>query len=330
MDPSNPKAGPGPAPVPAESGTLVLGPEGRKQWCHPDDIRPYDFRQPASLAPSELRKLRLRHEEFVRSLSSRLSMYLRLEISLRLDRLQTLYYQRFTEGLGNPTHITLFKAEPLKGIGLLDIPPALGLAIVDRLLGGSAKVEAESRDLTEIETALLDQVVQILLNEWCNHWQSFQDLRPSVLGHETQASFLQTAPHDTVMACFTLEMGIGDLLRPVQLAFPHYMLEPIVEYLMASTISDRARKRPAETQRPQWNPGLNEVPVGVTAEWSGLELSAREMVTLKPGQVLMLDPQMTQQIRVRVASAAKYHGRLGTCGGHWAVELTQPLPPDRL
>lgn len=327
MDASTPNASPEPAPAPAEGGTLVLGPEGRKQWRDPDQIRPYDFRQPASLAPSELRKLRLRHEEFVRSLASRLSMYLRLEVSLRLDRLQTLYYQRFTEGLGNPTHLTLFKAEPLKGIGLLDIPPTLGLAIVDRLLGGSANVQAAARDLTEIETALLDQVVQIILNEWCNHWQSFQDLRPSVLGHENQGSFLQTAPHDTVMACFALEMGIGESHQPVQLAFPHYMLEPIVEHLMASTISDRTRKRPAETQRPQWNPGLNDVPVGVTAEWSGLELSAREMVTLKPGQILMLDPQMTQQIRVRVASATKYHGRLGTCGGHWAVELTQLLPP---
>jgi len=44
---------------------------------------------------------------------------------------QIISYQKFTETLTSPTHITLFKTEPLKGVGLLVMTPALGLAFVD-------------------------------------------------------------------------------------------------------------------------------------------------------------------------------------------------------
>jgi flagellar motor switch protein FliM len=308
-----------------EGTTLVIGSQGRKTRHALESIRPYDFRQPAFLAPTELRKLRLRHEEFVRSLSSRLSMYLRLEVSLRMSKLQTICYQNFTEGLSTPAHVSLFKAEPLKGICLLDIPPRLGLAIVDRLLGGGAKVQEANRDLTEIETALLDQAVQIILNEWCNHWQSFQDLRPTLLGHENNGRFLQTAPHDTVMVCLTMDMGLGDSVEQMQIAFPHYTLEPIVKYLTALSIAEKETLATVAVPQARWNSELDDVAVGVTAEWSGLQLTARELIALKPGDVLMLEPQMTQQVQIHVASAPKYNGRLGTRGSNWAVELTQPL-----
>jgi flagellar motor switch protein FliM len=314
------------AVLPEPEGTmLVVGSQGRKTRHTLESIRPYDFRQPAFLAPTEVRKLRLRHEEFVRSLASRLSMYLRLEVTLRMSKLQTVCYQTFTEGLSTPTHLTLFKAEPLKGICLLDIPPRLGLTIVDRLLGGAARTQENNRDLTEIETALLDQAVQIILNEWCNHWQAFEDFRPTLLGHESNGRFLQTAPHDTVMVCLTLDMGVGDYVGQMQLAFPHYTLEPIVKYLTALSIAEKEISATVVAPQARWNSELNDVPVGVTAEWSGLQLTARELVALKPGDVLMLEAQMTQQVQVHVASAAKYHGRLGTCGSHWAVELTQSL-----
>ena len=42
----------------------------------------YDFRNPAFLSEGELRRLRLLHEDFVRYLASRLSLYLLMEFGL--------------------------------------------------------------------------------------------------------------------------------------------------------------------------------------------------------------------------------------------------------
>src|SRR5829696_3851378 len=72
-------------------------------------IEAYDFRNPAFLSEAELRRLRLLHEDFIRYLSARLSLYLRMEFGLKMAKLTTVTYSKFTDSLPNPTHISLFK-----------------------------------------------------------------------------------------------------------------------------------------------------------------------------------------------------------------------------
>src|SRR5450631_3574271 len=126
---------------------FVLTAKGVRERRKAADIRGHDFRQSGFLTPSELRRIRQRHEQFIRALAARLAMFLRLEFTLQLSKVQIVGYQKFTEELPSPTHITLFKTEPLKGVGLLVIPPRFGLMFVDRLLGGPGQAPAEGRDL---------------------------------------------------------------------------------------------------------------------------------------------------------------------------------------
>ena len=65
-------------------------------------IEPYDFRNPAFLSEAELRRLRLLHEDFIRYLSARLSLYLRMEFGLKLAELTTVTFAHFSESLVNP------------------------------------------------------------------------------------------------------------------------------------------------------------------------------------------------------------------------------------
>jgi flagellar motor switch protein FliM len=70
---------------------------------------------------------------------------------------------------------------------------------------------------------------------------------------------------------------------------------------------------------------LNEVPVTVAAEWTGLELTVRELLALKPGDVISLEPNITETVRVNISSAPKFTARFGTSGANWAVELSEPI-----
>ena len=65
-------------------------------------IETYDFRNPVFLSEVELRRLRLLHEDFIRYLTARLSLFLRMEFALKMAKLTTLTYQKFTDGLPNP------------------------------------------------------------------------------------------------------------------------------------------------------------------------------------------------------------------------------------
>ena len=90
------------------------------------------------LSDAAVRKLRAQQEEFARILSARLSASFRLDLSVSLAGVQTIGFQKFVERSHTPLNVTLFKLDPLRGIGLLEIPPKPGLNIVNRLLGGPA------------------------------------------------------------------------------------------------------------------------------------------------------------------------------------------------
>jgi flagellar motor switch protein FliM len=311
------------AQVAEQENSVTVVKEGEnKERKDKDIIQPYDFRHPVFLSPTELRRLRIRHEEFIRALAARLSIYLRLEFTLQMSKLQTIPFAKFCESLPNPTHLSLFKIEPLRGIGILEIHPRLGLTIVDRLLGGPAHSIAADHDFSEIEMALLDQAVQVIIAEWCNHWAALQELRPALLGHENNGQFLQTAPHDTIMLVLAMEAKIGDCLEQMQIALPCFTLEPLIRKL--GQFSEAAvEESTVPTVSLKWNSRFDDVSVPITAVWDHLELTAREVAGLKEGDILPLESDSPRQVKLRLADMSKFQGRLGTTNGKWAVAVTE-------
>ncbi len=307
-----------------ENSVTALKAGDEKEKRDKESIQPYDFRHPVFLSPGELRRLRIRHEEFIRALAARLSIYLRLEFNLQMSKLQTITYQKFAEALPNPTHLSLFKVEPLRGIGILDIHPRLGLTIVDRLLGGPAHSITADHDFSEIEMALLDQAVQLILGEWCNHWAGVQELRPVLLGHENNGQFLQTSPHDTIMLVLAMEAKIGDCLEQMQIALPCSTLEPLIRKLGRLAETDEPGPR-VPVAGIKWNRHFDHVPVPITAMWDDLVLSARDIANLKAGDVLPLESSSPGRVKLRLADLPKFEGNLGTTGGKWAVAVTSVI-----
>ena len=325
MSDATPPPSPDEAGAPPAGEVIVLTSKGKRERRPSSDIRSHDFRQSGFLTPSELRRIRLRHEQFIRSLAARLAIFLRLEFIVQLAKVQIVGYQKFTETLPSPTHITLFRTDPLKGVGLLVIPPKLCLSLVDRLLGGAGQVPQTARDLSEIEIALIDQIATLLLGEWCGHWPEMRDLRPAILGHENNSRFLQTAPVDTAMLVLTLNAGIGEQVAPIQMVFPYATVEPLMR-LLAPSLPESDDPAPARAAAVRWNSEFDGVHVVASAEWQGLRITAGQIARLKLGDVLLLAPGCAAQAQVRLSNVPKFLGRPGTRAGKWAIQLTDLIP----
>lgn len=308
-----------------ESQTTIVKSAGETETRPRDSIQAYDFRHPVFLTANELRRLRVEHEEIIHRLGALLSIYLRVEFGLQMSKLQTMPYHKFTESIANPAHLVLFKVEPLRGICVLDMNVRLALTIVDRLMGGAGHSVSQDRELSEIEGALLDQVIQIFITEWCHHWQDLKELTSVTLGHESNGMFLQTAHSDTIMLVLTMEARMGDCLEQVQLAFPFATLEPLIRQLNQKLRADAPGAEAAAAQKPRWNPEFESMNVPVTAEWPSLEMTARDLANLKVGDVLPLDAEIVNAVRLRLSTNPKFIGRLGTQDGKWAIEITRPI-----
>lgn len=286
----------------------------------------YEFAQLALLGDPELRKLRTDYAEFLGSLAMRLAIYFRTEFDLTLGSLQMPTYRQFVGGLAQPTHLTLFKVEPLRGLGVLEISPAFGLAMTDRLLGGPGEAAVAVRELSEIEVALLDQVAQFLTEGWCGLWRRRPELKPVLLGHESDAHYLQTSPPESPMLVATMNARLGKVTGRIQLAFAFATLEPLLEPLRAE-LKPPAESAP-EVTRPKpgpWNPSLNDVPIAMAAQLPGPQLLARALPQLKVGEVLELPVDSANHVQLRLGSQTRFTGRLGTRDNYWAVEVTDVL-----
>lgn len=276
------------------------------------------------LAPGPLRKLKQHQEEFIQAAAARLSIHLRLEFWLKLAGIKTIAYEKLAESWGRPAHLTMFKTEPLRGVSVLEISTQLGFCMVDRLMGGPGQSTGD-QEISEIEKVLLDQTVELFLQEWCSHWLKVKELKPVILGYESNGRFIQAAPAEATMLVVSMEAGFGDCAGTIQMGVPFASMEP-----MLRTMGHGVEPTPAAPAAPapptaplRWNKSFNDLPVKVTAEWEGLELTARQILALKAGDVLPLTPEIVQKVNVRVADTVKFEGRPGSCDGKWAVELTK-------
>jgi flagellar motor switch protein FliM len=272
--------------------------------------------------------LRAHQEEFVQSAATRLSINLGVEFSLKLTGVKTIACLKMAEGWGHPVHLTLFKMEPLRGISILEISSHLGLCMVDRLMGGPGHVPPTDQEMSEIEKVLLEQSVQLLLDEWCGRWANVKELKPVILGYESNAGFIQTTPPETTMLVISMTAGFGGCKGQIQMAFPYTAVDPLIRRLCKGSGTMTSPIPPAQPPPAaawKWNSCFDDVCVPVKAEWEGLEMTARQILALKVGDVLPLDSQRTRQINVRVADMLKFQGRPGTLAGQWAVELTQVI-----
>jgi flagellar motor switch protein FliM len=303
---------------------MVLTARGVREPRKASAIRSHDFRQSGFLAPSELRRIRQRHEQFARSLGARIAMFLRLECSLSLAKVHIETYQKFIEPIANPSFITLFKADPLKGVGLFVIPPRFALAFTDRLLGGPGAMPEAGHDLTDIEVAVCDQATQLILTEWCNNWPEMRGLHPTILSHENNSKFLQTAPPDTSMLILDLTAKIGEAVENFQIVFAYATVEPLMR-LIAPSLPETEAPAPVRNVQPSWSSEFDSVRVPITAEWQGLKMSTGAVTRLKPGDLVSLDPACAAQVLVRLGNVPKFFGRPGTSDAQWAVQLTAAI-----
>jgi flagellar motor switch protein FliM len=242
-----------------------------------------------------------------------------------MSRFETSHFQQFVEGLANPTHLTLFKLEPCRGICLLDLPLRAGLCILDRELGGPGQCLDDTRDLNRMEARLLARVVETIVSEWCAVWSDIMDLRPVLLRYENSGRFLQVHSPQITMLVVGMEIRIGDVVEQIQLSVPCRTLETLIVKLNADLDNVENSPVAALPVPPKWNPVLDEMNVKITAELATLELTANELSHLKPGDVIQIPPEMLGQIRLCLGTIPKFVGNLGRSGQRIAVKIEKAL-----
>ncbi len=312
----------------SEESVVFHRPEGLKTEVPAGSIHTYTAGKQAALSSTEVHRFQSENGKIVRSLAARLSLFLRMEMTLEQVSLEVKDLTKYASEHESPRHMILFKVHPLEAVGVLDVSTPLLLTIADRMLGGKAFSVNPDRSIREIETALMDQIAQLFLREWSRSWRYEEPLRTSLIGHEVDPQHLQIGGPEDTFYHVSIEASLGDCIDQMQMLLPVRSIDPVVRHLTQATMvaeTEEDINEHEEYVRQHWNPLFNNLPVKIVAQWPGIPVMTRDVSAFKEGDIIPLEPERLSNVRVSMAGKLKYICRLGSLDKKCAVEILRRI-----
>lgn len=289
----------------------------------PIDVKPFVIGQSSSSSDLETSRFRLLNEGVVRSVGAKLSLFLRSEFGFDLDQLEAIELGKYASKAENPGNYLLFQIDRFDGIGMIRFPRPLALAVGDRMLGGRGFGVNPDRELREVELALLNQSVLLALKEYFSHWtEDGQEPRPRIVGRETNPRLLAEGRPEALFYVLNIQASIGDCFSSVDLLLPVDMMAPSIQRALVTMSEGAPVEVEAAPERIRWNTAFDDLRLRVTATWSGLEITPRQILQLKAGDVLPLDSARLDQVELRIQGMPRFRGKFGSANKKAAVEIT--------
>ncbi len=286
-------------------------------------VEPFDFRSPGLLREMPMDRLRRQHEEFTNVLEARIALYLRAETSLTMGDLETARYGELIGEMGNPTHLVLFKVDPLPGVGMLEICPRVALTVASSILGGKGQAPRNERALTRIEVDLIEEFILNLLQQWCRQWEFEAALKPEIVGHEVTGAVVQVCERDTLLLTHSMEVTIRDCEGFLKLSLPIFMLEPLIRQMEDQKRKDKAGRQP--TTPPVWRNGFKNIPLKVSGILPITCLSASEVMEWKVGQHILLPEECFETAILRLANIPIFRCEVGIEEDQLALSIKEKM-----
>jgi len=308
----------------ATAGSAPALPKARKRKSgRRNRVQPFDFRRPIKFRREHVRTLELMNETWARQFSTVLSTRLRSVNQVILSSIEQSNYDEYIRGVANPSFIAVVSLHPMQGASMLHIPINVAMACVERLLGGSGTGAQPARQLTDIENALMNDLVQRSLDEMPYAWTSLvADMKPRVVSIESNPQFAQVCAASDMVVVIKFEFHVGLEEDLATLCIPFNSLQPALErHSKEKKFADASEDELARAKQ-HLRSRMHDVPVEVSVQFDPVRIPAREIYNLQPGDVLSLGHKVQEPLAIFADGVRCYEGVAGRKGKNLACQVT--------
>lgn len=290
------------------------------------NIKTYDFKRPDKFSKEQIRTVSIMHETFSRLASTSLSAQLRCLVHVHVASVDQLTYEEFIRSIPMPTTLAVISMDPLKGQAILEIDPAVTFAIIDLLFGGSGEGSKVNRELTEIEQAVLESIVVRILSNMKEAWSQVIELRARLSQIETNPQFAQIVPPTEMVVLVTLETKVKEVDGMMNLCIPYLTIEPIIGKLSAQYWYSSVRRGFTTENLNTLRDKLSQIMVDIVAEVGRMDISMKEVVSLKEGDIIRLpNVRAEDPLKIMIGNKSKFECRPGVVGKTISVQVTKRI-----
>ncbi len=271
----------------------------------------YDFRRPSLFSKEQHRLLENIHEGLGADLAVFLSAQLRAIVEMRLLAVDQLMYSEFVMSIDTPSAIYVCSFDNPKSEFILEISPELVIFVVERLFGGEGEIQKPNRPISVIEQRIMNRVVDRIIADLAKHWRPVASFSCKMERFEHNPEFVQIVPATEPVLVVSMEATVYGKSTVVNICYPYTWL---LHVMPSAEVQERLLLGAREIEEEDVNLirlNLKETTVSLRAVLGKANISIRDFLALKEGDVIRLNTEVGQLIPVFINNKLLYYAQAG-------------------
>lgn len=288
---------------------------------HDRVVSPVDLLKPNRLNREHLRGLERYFESAGKMLSATISDRLRLDTRCDCVAVEQLRFQTWLEQLPGPVAIYVLQMQPFKLPVLLTASTSMLYGAVDRILGGSGKVNRVPKDFTQAEYTVADALIGPCLDRIAEALHEVFELSWKIDNRFCNPSMAQILPSQDVVLSIYFQAAGEFLIGDLRLVIPFTSIEPFLDRFGRDAVS---RLEPG-AMRERLGRTVGAVPLDVAVTLGDARIRLRQLLQLQPGDVVPLQTRVGEPATVPIMGKPKFRGHVGRIGNRLGLQIADVM-----
>lgn len=285
-------------------------------------ISPVDLLKPNRLSREQMQELDRMFEAAAKSVGATMSDRLRYEMHCDCVAVEQIRFGNWLQLVGNNSAVYLLSASNIDTPLFFSVTTNLLYGSVDRVLGGSGRVQDVPKEFSSAEFVVADAFLEPLFQRIAAAMDNLIQGEFSVADRFTNTSRAHVLPTQDVVLSVHLQTGGEFLLGDLRLAIPYASIEPFLPSL--GTGPGKFKQSPGEL-RVKLSETVKPIEVEFGVELGRTQLSLKNLMSLQAGDVVPLQRRVGEPLLAPVQGVPKFHGQVGTIGRRMAFQISKVL-----
>jgi flagellar motor switch protein FliM len=295
--------------------------DGAAQKQKDRSIKPCNLRDSGQLEDEQVRAINQLHETFARSLTESLGAYLSVQFEAKLVSVEQLTYGEFFERVPEVTYMAYLNGVPMDARAVMQIDISLVFPLIDILLGGTGQGSVATRDVTDIEANIMEEVAKIICQELSKAWGPL-GIGLEFGGREAHSQMQRFVVSSEKTICMSFEVMVADTPGLINFSLPAGVSNPLLRKLAVQTSSGiRSNKRFDK----QLGEKMLDCVFPAALEITTIELSIQDLLSLAPGDVCNLRVPLRKSASFLIADREVFEANAVRQGAQRAAQIDKRI-----
>ena len=264
--------------------------------------------------------LALIFDAFAHKGSASFSHNLRTQVAFGVHEVEQIFYGDFIESLPEPSSIWYLSIQPHNLHVAVCLEPDLVTSIVAVMLGGAGSSAPRSRtQITDLEQAIIENVITIFCRELRQAWSRVSEVEIEIDNRETRPRLLRIYPQNEAMITLRMSMRIGNSDGAIYWGIPGGLLKSLRDSVSHQrVIESQDQLIGLVNQLKEHSQRFSTV---IDAGLCETAVSLRELIGLKPGDVISLDHLVSEPALVSINGKHKFSGEIAISNDRRTIRM---------